>query len=222
MGTLVLAGATSGSATLTPVDAVTAVITLPSATATLATLGANTFVGNQAITGTLSASGNFLVGTTSVISSSKTSVAFTGSTLNGAAFNDTDGANGTGFIFFETSGTIIGNIGRVGSTSAVAYTTTSDRRLKSEITPIKNSGIFIDSLLPRNFIWTESKTKDQGFIADEFQKIIPLSVIGEPDAIDAEGKPIYQSIDTSSGAIVANIVSELQSLRARLAALEAK
>lgn len=57
MGTLVLAGATSGSATLTPVDAVTAVITLPSATATLATLGANTFTGNQAITGTLSVSG---------------------------------------------------------------------------------------------------------------------------------------------------------------------
>jgi len=56
MGTLVLAGATSGSATLTPVDTVTAVITLPSATATLATLGANTFVGNQAITGALSVS----------------------------------------------------------------------------------------------------------------------------------------------------------------------
>ncbi len=53
MGTLVLAGATSGSATLTPVDAVTAVITLPSATATLATLGANAFVGNQTISGTL-------------------------------------------------------------------------------------------------------------------------------------------------------------------------
>jgi len=57
MGTLVLAGDTSGSSTLTPVDAVTATITLPGATATLATLGANTFVGNQAITGTLSATG---------------------------------------------------------------------------------------------------------------------------------------------------------------------
>ena len=43
MGTLVLAGATSGSATLTPVDAVTAVITLPSATATLATLQTPSF-----------------------------------------------------------------------------------------------------------------------------------------------------------------------------------
>lgn len=49
MGTLVLAGATSGSATLTPVDAVTAVITLPSATATLATLGANTYTAAQSV-----------------------------------------------------------------------------------------------------------------------------------------------------------------------------
>ena len=57
MGTVVLAGATSGSTTLTPVDAVTATITLPSVTGTLATLGANTFVGNQAVTGTLSATG---------------------------------------------------------------------------------------------------------------------------------------------------------------------
>ena len=37
MGTLVLAGATSGSTTLTPVDAVTTVLTLPSATGTLVT-----------------------------------------------------------------------------------------------------------------------------------------------------------------------------------------
>jgi chaperonin GroEL (HSP60 family) len=55
MGTLVLNGATSGSTTLSPVDAVTATITLPSATATLATLGANTFTGNQSITGTVTA-----------------------------------------------------------------------------------------------------------------------------------------------------------------------
>jgi hypothetical protein len=43
MGTVVLNGAGSGSTTLTPVDAVTAVITLPSATSTLATLGTPSF-----------------------------------------------------------------------------------------------------------------------------------------------------------------------------------
>jgi len=41
MGSVVLAGATSGSTTLTPTDAVTATITLPSATCTLAGVGVN-------------------------------------------------------------------------------------------------------------------------------------------------------------------------------------
>ena len=67
MGTLVLAGATSGSTTLTPVDAVTTVLTLPSATATLATLGANTFTGNQSITGTLGVTGTITPGQTTGI-----------------------------------------------------------------------------------------------------------------------------------------------------------
>ena len=51
MGTVVLAGATSGSTTLTPTDAVTATITMPSATCTLAGVGVN--VGAQ-ITNSLS------------------------------------------------------------------------------------------------------------------------------------------------------------------------
>ena len=46
MGTVVLAGATSGSTTLTPTDAVTTVITLPSATCTLAGVGVNLGVTN--------------------------------------------------------------------------------------------------------------------------------------------------------------------------------
>jgi hypothetical protein len=43
MGTLVLNGATSGSTTLSPVDAVTATITLPSATGALVTQLASTY-----------------------------------------------------------------------------------------------------------------------------------------------------------------------------------
>ena len=46
---LVLGGATSGSTTLTPVDAVTATITLPSATGTLATLVSPSFTGTVGV-----------------------------------------------------------------------------------------------------------------------------------------------------------------------------
>ena len=95
MGTLVLAGATSGSATLTPVDAVTAVITLPSATATLATLGANAFVGNQTISGTLTGGATMLSPITNALSGdvalNNTAVYFDGPSI-------AQGTSGTWFV----------------------------------------------------------------------------------------------------------------------------
>ena len=50
-------GATSGTTTLLVADAVSPNITFPSATSTLATLGTNTFVGNQAVTGNTTITG---------------------------------------------------------------------------------------------------------------------------------------------------------------------
>ena len=56
MGTVVLAGATSGSTTLTPVDAVTATITLPSATGTLVTGTSGTYTPSITNTSNISSS----------------------------------------------------------------------------------------------------------------------------------------------------------------------
>jgi hypothetical protein len=46
-------------------------------------------------------------------------------------------------------------------------------------------------------------------------------VTGKKDAIDEDGKPVYQSMQASSAEVIANLVAEIQSLRIRLAALEA-
>ena len=64
--------------------------------------------------------------------------------------------------------------------------------------------------------------KGVGFLAHEFAEVSPLSVSGEKDAVDADGKPVYQSMQASTSEVIANLVAELQSLRKRLAALEAK
>jgi hypothetical protein len=56
-------------------------------------------------------------------------------------------------------------------------------------------------------------------IAHEAQAVAPYAVTGTKDAVDADGNPIYQQIDTSS--LVPLLLAELQSLRARVAALEA-
>jgi hypothetical protein len=59
-------------------------------------------------------------------------------------------------------------------------------------------------------------------LAHEFAEVSPSSVSGEKDAVDSDGKPVYQAMQASSSEVIANLVAELQSLRARLAALESK
>ncbi|HTH96281.1 MAG TPA: hypothetical protein VL574_02625, partial [Stellaceae bacterium] len=36
-----------------------------------------------------------------------------------------------------------------------------------------------------------------GFVADEFQEIIPIGVTGRPNGVDATGKPVYQTVDAT-------------------------
>ena len=122
-------------------------------------------------------------------------------------------------FLYHTAGTV-GSI-TVNSTST-SYNTSSDRRLKTNIEPVTTSGALIDALLPRTFTWKSTGETDLGFIADELQTVIPNAVTGEPNAVDAEGKPIYQQIDSSQPEMIALLVAEVQDLRKRVAALEAK
>lgn len=103
--------------------------------------------------------------------------------------------------------------------SATAYNTASDYRLawKAGHTEVTNSGDFIDALNPRYF----PLVGHAGFIAHEFQEVSPSSVTGDKDAVDENGDPVYQAMQASSPDVMANIIAELQSLRKRVAALEA-
>jgi hypothetical protein len=127
------------------------------------------------------------------------------------------GVSGSQFLTFNRSGSTIGSVSQSGTTS-VAYNTTSDYRLKTAATPITDSGAFIDALKPVSFQWAGDGTADQGFLAHEFQAVCPRAVNGAKDAVDEHGAPVYQGMDASTPAVIANIVAELQSLRQRLAA----
>jgi hypothetical protein len=81
---LVLAGATSGSATIQSTDATTTVLTLPATTGTLVTTASPTFTGtttltNLTVSGTVSITGSSVITSgTAVATTSGTSVPFTG------------------------------------------------------------------------------------------------------------------------------------------------
>ena len=114
-------------------------------------------------------------------------------------------------------------VGTITSTgSGTAYNTSSDRRLKENITPLTNSGAVIDAMQPRTFTWISTKETAAGFIADELQQVVPSAVHGQPNAVDETGNPIYQGIDASTPEMIALLVAEVQSLRKRVTALEAK
>jgi len=57
-------------------------------------------------------------------------------------------------------------------------------------------------------------------IAHEAQAVTPYAVTGEKDAVNDDGTPKYQQMDVSS--LVPLLIAEIQSLRARVAQLEAK
>lgn len=106
--------------------------------------------------------------------------------------------------------------------TGVTYGTASDRRLKTNIEPLANSGSVIDALQPRTFTWIVNGKSDVGFIADEVQAVLSSAVSGEANAVDENNNPKYQMVDMSSPEMMANIIAELQSLRTRVAQLEAK
>jgi hypothetical protein len=132
-----------------------------------------------------------------------------------------DNNTGTRYAIYIANGSSAG-VGTISFTSsATAYNTTSDHRLKDNQQPLTGSGAFIDALQPKTWNWKIDGSKGVGFIAHEVQAVSPSSVVGEKDAVDADGKPVMQAMEYGSAEFIANIIAEIQSLRARVAALEA-
>ena len=105
--------------------------------------------------------------------------------------------------------------------ASASYNSVSDYRLKDNPQALTGSGAFIDALQPKTWTWAGDGTPGVGFIAHEVAAISPRSVNGDKDAVNDDGSPRYQSMEYGSPEFIANIVAELQSLRARVAALEA-
>ena len=129
-------------------------------------------------------------------------------------------------FFHSGSGSQIGSITNSGG-AATAFNTSSDYRLKENIAAFPDGIARLQQLKPCrfNFITNPDDTVD-GFIAHEVQAIVPEAITGEKDAVDEDGNPIYQGIDQSKlvpllTAALQEAIGEIESLKARVAALEA-
>jgi hypothetical protein len=181
----------------------------------------------------IDSSGRLLVGTTAPISAfaDKYRVLINPYTNSTTQYGLMVSANANSYtqyaaVFADTySETIVGSIRF--TTSATSYVTSSDYRLKHDIEPMTGALAKVALLKPCTYKWNIDGSNGDGFIAHELAEVVPQCVTGEKDAVDAEGKPQYQGIDTSF--LVATLTAAIQEQQAliqdlttRLAALESK
>ena len=123
--------------------------------------------------------------------------------------------------FFQTVTVSPAEIGKiVMSNSGVAYNTTSDYRLKENVVDMTGAVDRVKQLLPKRFNFkNDAEITVDGFLAHEAQTVVPESVTGNKDEVDANGDAVYQGIDQSK--LVPLLVGAIKELTARIEALEA-
>jgi|688.fasta_scaffold29121_10 hypothetical protein len=170
------------------------------------------FVTNSIARMTIDSSGNLLVGTTTAYgTNSRFSLFVANNTSHGMTFRPEANSGYRAVNFNNSAGS--SNVGFIDcSTSATTYSTSSDYRLKHDIQPMTGALAKVAALKPVTYKWNADNSESQGFIAHELQAVVPECVVGEKDAVDAEGNPVYQGIDTSF--LVATLTAAIQELKA--------
>jgi hypothetical protein len=162
---------------------------------------------------TLDASGNLLVGTTTIPSSSNAGFAVPkdadGTYLRNAC---TITSTRTHFEFVNGNGTV-GSISTNGS--ATSFNTSSDRRLKENIHPAGDAASVIDAIEVVQHDWKAGGHTRFGVIAQDLHAVAPEAVTPGDD-----GEEIEKTWGVDYSKLVAMLIKEIQSLRARVAALE--
>ena len=122
------------------------------------------------------------------------------------------------YVFQNNSGGTAGYIQYTSTTTT--YATSSDYRAKENIAPMTGALEKVAQLKPCTYTWKANGSDGQGFIAHELQAVVPDCVTGEKDAVDEDGNPVYQGIDTSY--LVATLTAAIQELKSELDSVKAE
>jgi hypothetical protein len=152
---------------------------------------------------------------TAAILGAKHTTDFNANTTNGLCLNDNASVSGAAFVYFSLAGTGIGSIMRVGATSAVAFNTTSDQRLKTDRGVATNLDA-LRAVTVHDFTWTASGTPDRGIFAQEAAAVFPRAITRGEDA------DVTRPWMADYSKFVPDLIVGWQQHEARLAALEAR
>ena len=133
------------------------------------------------------------------------------------------GSNGN-VVQWNRSAETVGSVSV--TTTGTTYGSSSDYRLKENITSISDGITRLKTLKPSRFNFKIDKdTTVDGFIAHEVTAV-PEAIVGTKDEVDKDNKPVYQEIDQSKlvpllTAALQEAVAKIETLDTKVTALEA-
>jgi hypothetical protein len=180
-------------------------------------------------------SGNLLVGTTAQQTGGNGKLSVAGGS-GGVAATLTNNSNGSAYtteIYNYTTSTGAGT-GRyvkfamgstptqtgsiIGDGTNTAFNTSSDYRLKENVEPMAGALALVMQQRPVTWVWKSNGKLGKGFIAHWLQEDgAGECVSGEKDAVDGDGNPDYQGVDTSF--LVATLTAAIQEQQAIITSL---
>jgi hypothetical protein len=212
----------AGLFTATTIDATKLTGDLPAISgASLTGVGVDGIVSSANATAiTINSSEQVNVGTSTNRGATSLTVESDTTTGNPMAVSNSRTTSGTDYsILFYRAASIVGSVQT--SLSSTSFVTSSDYRLKENVTPMSGSIDRLKQLKPSRFNFiADADTIVDGFLAHEAQAIVPEAVTGEKDAMSAEDQevPDYQGIDQSK--LVPLLVGAIQELITRVEELE--
>ena len=185
---------------------------------------------------TLDSSGNFLIGTNSTSDFNASGYRFNVGNAGYAEFvrTDTSDSSANVYVVRKNNGRVfsfrqVNEVGKIEiTTTSTSYTTSSDHRLKENVTDITDGITRVKQLYPKRFNFiADADTTVDGFLAHEAQAVVPEAVTGTHNEVDDDDNPVYQGIDQSKlvpllTAALQEAIAKIETLETKVAALEAE
>jgi len=179
----------------------------------------------------IDASGNLLVGTSSLVGFTSAGSLHIKAGGGGPYVincqNKDTGGGANQIQFKDGSGDVCGAIVSNATSNTTAYGTSSDYRLKENVSNITEAIEKLKLLQPKtySFIADSQATLQDGFLAHELATVIPNAVCGEKDDENEDGSLKAQQVDYGLvtpllTAALQEAITKIESLTARIAALE--
>jgi hypothetical protein len=144
------------------------------------------------------------IGANTSLAASAANAIFVGYAGGGSEYGQelkTDATTGTALYFLHSTTTACGSV-TVGS-SATAYNTSSDYRLKENVVDMSGAITRLKILKPKRFSWVVDETSEllDGFLAHEVDEVVPQAIHGEKDETkdigtitDADGNVVSENV----------------------------